>query len=183
MSAKTHFLNLYGNPSGQPEVLLLYTGMLNQTKIEHLVDATIAVARLLDLSEATCNRLVSVLIEQCQNITEHAADFRLDPPPYERPGTVIVAHDAQGVYIETCWEVARSAVAPLKQNYDHLRELTDAQLETEYRQVLMSRVKVPGERSVGLYNVARNAKIGTDGMRQIAVETYGAVMDSKIYVN
>lgn len=183
MSAKTDFLKLHGGHADSRNVLLSYSGSMNQEKIEQLVDAATAVARLLDLNEATSSRLVSTLIEQCQNIAEHASGARSPAKPYERLGTVVIAQDSEGVYIETCWEVDLGAARPLKQSYEHLRGLTDAQLETEYRHVLMSKAKVPGEPSVGLFNVARNSGIGPDGQRKIAVEAEGSVMDSKIHIS
>lgn len=162
-----------------------YRGPINQDVIEHLVDCATTVGALLRLSAPVCSKLVQLVIEQCQNIAEHAADSLLGgrSAPNERPGEVIIGHDGSGVYLETRCEVRRDMVASLARNYDHLRGLSDDRLEIEYSETLSRRVTVPGELGTGMYTVARCAAVGADGKRRISVTTEGNHVDSKVYVN
>lgn len=161
-----------------------YEGLIDQAAIEHIVDAASIVAALLGWDDRTVSRVRTVTVELCQNIAEHAVYPGVDnPPPYARPGKVIIGRDDEGVFVETQCTVAVGVAASLRRDYDHLRKISAEQLEAEYRQVLTVRRTVSGERSAGLYSVARNATVGPDGLRRIDVHTNGSVVDSKVYVN
>lgn len=161
-----------------------YAGPINQAVIVQIVKGVSVVAVLSGWSELTENRVKNVVVELGQNIAEHAlASGTERPERMERLGELVVGHDASGVFVETRFEVASTMVEPLKRNYEHLRLLSDAELEAEYIEVITRRVRVPGERNAGLYAVARSAVIGGDGRRRLSLEAHGTTMDSKVYVN
>lgn len=174
--------------TGAFKAAFVYEGAITGDGLEHVLRALDKLRKLYGIKRAQRNDVALVVVETWQNIARHGAKTvvaSVDDQTALAPwGSISFGRDEHGLFVSAvCLVHGRADSDDLVRKYDHLRELSDDQLEREHRSVLLSKSRTPPNVGMGLLSLARNAAVDEAGKREITAHAEGARVETRIYLH